>query len=181
MTKHGGTFKLSGETRDLLRKNSDFFEQISDLNGDEASGKIPLNIRGKDPEARTEAVIQANGDVEVTFVYPIDGDADAENGRLYLRDTFLFDSSEQKLKSFKRDAESNNKGSGNWAAWLEKYKAAIAAAPLKAEDEKVQNFAKRVARTFGRPITDETGATFPEIREVWVKDGCRARFRYWTR
>ncbi|MCE9624259.1 MAG: FHA domain-containing protein [Deltaproteobacteria bacterium] len=170
MTKHGGTFKLSGETRDLLRKNKDFFEQISALNGDEGSDKVPLNIMGKDPEARTETKVQPNGDVEVSFVYPLDNDADPENGRLYLRDTFLFDSSEQKLKSFKRDAESNNKGSGNWAAWLEKYKTAIAAAPLKVEDEKVQQFAKTVARTFGRPITDESGATFPEIREVWVKD-----------
>ncbi len=169
MTKHGGTFKLSGETRDLLRKNKDFFEQISALHA-EGPEQIPLNIQGKDPEARTEAKIQANGDVEVTFVYPLDDNPQAEDGRIYLRDTFLFDSAEQRLKSFHRSAEYNGKGQGNWQAWLEKYKAALTAAPLKAEDEKVQKFAQAVGRSFGRPVTDEDGATLPEIREVLAKD-----------
>lgn len=169
MTKHGGTFKLSGETRDLLRKNKDFFEQISALHA-EGPEQIPLNIQGKDSEARTEAKIQANGDVEVTFVYPLDDNPQAEDGRIYLRDTFLFDSAEQRLKSFHRSAEYNGKGQGNWQAWLEKYKAALAAAPLKAEDEKVQKFAQTVGRSFGRPVTDEDGATLPEIREVLAKD-----------
>lgn len=169
MTKHGGTFKLSGETRDLLRKNKDFFEQISALHA-EGPEQIPLNIQGKDPEARTEAKIQANGDVEVTFVYPLDDNSEAEDGRIYLRDTFLFDSAEQRLKSFQRSAEYNGKGQGQWQAWLEKYKAALAAAPLKAEDEKVQKFAQAVGRSFGRPVTDEDGATLPEIREVLAKD-----------
>lgn len=169
MTKHGGTFKLSGETRDLLRKNKDFFEQISALHA-EGPEQIPLNIQGKDPEARTEAKIQANGDVEVTFVYPLDDNSEAGDGRIYLRDTFLFDSAEQRLKSFQRSAEYNGKGQGQWQAWLEKYKAALAAAPLKAEDEKVQKFAQAVGRSFGRPVTDEDGATLPEIREVLAKD-----------
>lgn len=170
MTKHGGTFKLSGETRDLLRKNTDFFEQISALNGAEDPEKIPLILRGKDPKARTEAKIQANGDVEVSFVYPIDDNADSEDGRIELRDTFLFDSAEQKLKSFNRSVEYNGKGQGNWQAWFEKYKATIDAAPLKIEDAKVQKFATEVARSFGRPITDEDGSTLPEIRDVLKKD-----------
>ncbi|MCC6273865.1 MAG: hypothetical protein IT572_10400, partial [Deltaproteobacteria bacterium] len=72
-----------------MRKNKDFFEQISALHA-EGSEQIPLNIQGKDPEARTEAKIQANGDVEVTFVYPLDDNPQAEDGRIYLRDTFLF-------------------------------------------------------------------------------------------
>ncbi|MCC6273067.1 MAG: FHA domain-containing protein, partial [Deltaproteobacteria bacterium] len=120
--------------------------------------------------ARTEAKIQANGDVEVTFVYPLDDNPQAEDGRIYLRDTFLFDSAEQRLKSFHRSAEYNGKGQGSWQAWLEKYKAALAAAPLKTEDEKVQKFAQTVGRSFGRPVTDEDGATLPEIREVLAKD-----------
>ncbi|MDL1871665.1 FHA domain-containing protein [Deltaproteobacteria bacterium PRO3] len=153
----------------MLRKNKDFFEQISALHA-EGPEQIPLNIQGKDPEARTEAKIQANGDVEVTFVYPLDDNSEAGDGRIYLRDTFLFDSAEQRLKSFQRSAEYNGKGQGQWQAWLEKYKAALAAAPLKAEDEKVQKFAQAVGRSFGRPVTDEDGATLPEIREVLAKD-----------
>jgi len=170
MTKHGGTFKLSGDTRDLLRKNRDFFDQLTSLNGDEESGKIPLNLLGKDPEAHTEAKIQDNGDVEVAFVYPVDSNPDSSDGRIYLRDTFVFDASEQILKSFDRKAEYNGQGQGNWQAWVEKYNSAIAAAPLAISDEKVQKFAKTIARSFSRPITDETGATLPEIREIWVKD-----------
>ena len=58
MTKHGGSFQLSGDTRDLLRKHGDFFDQLTSLQGDdEASGQIPLKLKGKDPEAHTEAKI----------------------------------------------------------------------------------------------------------------------------
>lgn len=169
MTKHGGTFKLSGETRDLLRENQSFFEEILGLYDPEDPAKIPLRFKSGDPESHTEAKIQPSGDVEVSFVIPLDGDTDPENGRIYLRDTFVFDPSEKKLKDYQRSFDYNGKGQGSWQEWLGKFRETLTTNPRTIDDPTVQAFAFSAGSSFGRSITNEKGETLDEFRSAYAR------------
>ncbi|MFO1463431.1 MAG: hypothetical protein U1F66_06610 [bacterium] len=138
---------LSPETRNLLRDNKDFFESISKQG--EANGK---KIQGKDSEARTEVEVQADGNVAVSFVFPVDDNADATDGRIYVRDTFVFDPSQKKLNGYKRDFEYNGRGENKeeWKKWLAAYRSA----PLP-DDPKIQAFGAMVARSYSRPFSPQ--------------------------
>ncbi len=139
------TSALSQETRNLLKDNSDFFEAITKQGKD--TGKA---IKGRDAEAHTEVEVQSDGNVAVTFVFPVDDNANASDGRIYLRDTFVFDPSQKKLNSYKRDFQYNGRGDNkeDWKKWLAGYKAS--ALP---DDQKLQAFALTVARSFARPFS----------------------------
>ncbi len=146
------TSALSQETRDLLRDNKSFFEAVSNL-GD----KTGIKIQGKDAEARTEVEVLADGNVAVSFVYPVDDNGQTDDGRIYLRDTFTYDPSQKKLNGYKRDFQYNGRGEDKegWQKRLAAYK--MAALP---DDQKLQAFAMLVARTFSRPFSAEHIAIF---------------------
>lgn len=146
------TSALSQETRDLLRDNKSFFEAVSNL-GD----KTGIKIQGKDAEARTEVEVLADGNVAVSFVYPVDDNPSSDDGRIYLRDTFTYDPSQKKLNGYKRDFQYNGRGEDKegWQRRLAAYR--TAALP---DDQKLQAFAMLVARTFSRPFSAEHIAIF---------------------
>lgn len=146
------TSALSQETRDLLRDNKSFFEAVTNL-GD----KTGIKIQGKDAEARTEVEVQADGNVAVSFVYPVDDNGQTDDGRIYLRDTFTWDPSQKKLNGYKRDFQYNGRGEDKegWQKRLAAYR--TSALP---DDQKLQAFAMLVARTFSRPFSAEHVAIF---------------------
>ena len=161
------SFRLSQETFELLKKNRDFYESLFDLQKKKES---PLLPKATDAESRTESKLRDNGDVEVSLVLPVDDDGDAANGRIYVRDTFVFDPSERVLKSYQRSFEHNGKGGDEWKGWLGKYQALSDAAGRAATDPTVQKFAHRVARSYGRPIVDDAANTLPEIKAAFEKE-----------
>ncbi|HKX12186.1 MAG TPA: FHA domain-containing protein, partial [bacterium] len=100
---------------------------------------------------------------------PLDSDADPENGRIYLRDSFVFDPSEKKLKSYQRTFDYNGKGQGAWADWLQKYRDTLKSNPRTIDDPVVQAFAFSAGTSFGRALTDENGATLPEFSQAYKR------------
>lgn len=161
------SFRLSQETFELLKKNRDFYESLFDLQKKKES---PLLPKATDAESRTEAKVRDNGDVEVSLVLPVDDDGDASNGRLYVRDTFVFDASERVLKSYQRSFEHNGKGGDEWKGWLAKYQGLPDSAGRGAADPVVQKFAHRVARSYGRALVDDAANTLPEIKAAFEKE-----------
>ncbi len=161
------SFRLSQETFELLKKNRDFYESLFDLQKKKES---PLLPKATDAESRTESKVRDNGDVEVSLVLPVDDDGNAANGRIYVRDTFVFDPSERVLKSYQRSFEHNGKGGDEWKGWLGKYQALSDAQGRPATDPTVQKFAHRVARSYGRPIVDDAANTLPEIKAAFEKE-----------
>lgn len=147
------TFRLSRETKKALGENSDFFESIRQVNQE-----ISLSLKGGDLEARTEAETQDNGDRAVTFVYPLDDNEAPGDGRIYLKDKFVFDAGESKLKSYQRSFELHPSVAANpkWQEWLKKFQATVA--PVKPDDPKLASFAVRVALTYSRSITSDIKA-----------------------
>ncbi|HKY64170.1 MAG TPA: FHA domain-containing protein [bacterium] len=152
-----------------MRENQAFFKEVLDLFDPQDPEKIPLKFKSGDPESRSEAVVHPNGEVEVSFVIPLDSDADPENGRVYLRDTFVFDSSEKKLKSYQRAFDYNGKGEGNWAAWLEKYRETLKQ-PRGIDDKTVQDFAFSAGTSFGRALTDADGKTLEDFAKAYKRE-----------
>ncbi len=147
------TSQLSQETRDLLKENRKFFEALVP-----ALQKAELGFKGVDPEARTETVALENGDVQVTFIYPLDNDGDQANGRLYVRDRFVFDKAEKELKNFHRDFDYNGKGNREqWKAWLKQIQASG-----QPTAEAYKQFAVTAAGTYSRPIDGEILKFFQE-------------------
>lgn len=146
------TSGLSQETRDLLRQNSNFFEAVTKL-----GEKTGIKVQGKDTEARTEVEVQADGNIAVSFVYPVDDNNKGDDGRIYLRDTFVYDPSQKKLNGYKRDFQYNGRGEDKegWQKRLAAYRSA--ALP---DDEKLQTFAMLVARTYSRPFSVDHVAIF---------------------
>ncbi|MCC7343375.1 MAG: hypothetical protein IT573_00450, partial [Deltaproteobacteria bacterium] len=161
------SFRLSQETFELLKKNRDFYESLFDLQKKKES---PLLPKATDSESRTESKVRDNGDVEVSLVLPVDDDGEAANGRLYVRDTFVFDASERVLKSYQRSFEHNGKGGDEWKGWLAKYQTLAGGAGRGATDPVVQKFAHRVARSYGRAIVDDDANTLPEIKAAFEKE-----------
>lgn len=152
------TSALSQETRDLLRENANFFEAVAKL-----GEKTGIGIKGKDAEARTEVEVQGDGKVAVSFVYPVDDNGQAEDGRIYLRDTFVYDPSLKTANSYKRDFQYNGRGEDKegWQKRLAAYR--NAALP---DEQKVQTFAMLVARTFSRPFSAEQVAIFSKNKDT---------------
>lgn len=161
------SFRLSQETYELLKKNRDFYNSLFDL---QKNKETPLSPKATDAESRTESKLRDNGDVEVSLVLPVDNDADPENGRLYVRDTFVFDPSEKVLKSYQRSFENNGKGGDEWKGWLGKYESLPDSKGRGPTDAAVQRFAHRVARSYGRPVVDDDLNTLPEIKEAFKKE-----------
>ncbi len=143
----GGTIKspLSQETRDLFKTESTakFFESLAP-----STGKAKLDMRF-DGEAQTETKALPNGDIEVVFIYPLDDNADAQDGRLYLRDKFVWDPAEKQVKNFSRDFSYN--GEGNREHWKPLLTEVSKAAPPS--QAAVQEFALVAGRSWSRPFT----------------------------
>lgn len=144
----GGTIKapLSQETRDLFKENQKFFEALAP-----ALSEAKLMVKMGDPETRTETKALENGDIEVTFVYPLDDNNDAADGRLYLRDKFLWDAKESQIKTFNRDYSYNGEGNReSWKPLLAKMQG------LKAPDaDTAAQFGMTAGRSYSRPFGKE--------------------------
>lgn len=148
MADGGNTFRFSGETRNLLRDHSDFFGTLG-----EALQEAKLNLRGGDNDARSERSFKDDGSVEIVLIFPLDQDEKEGNGRIYLRDRFVFDPAQQKLKQFQRTFEYNKQGSAAaWTPLLEKLEG-WNYYPDAADKDKIKRFASRVARSYSRPLT----------------------------
>lgn len=144
-------FQLTRETKGLLREHTDFFDSIKDL-----TTELGLGLMGGDAEAHTEVSVQSDGDVEVTFVYPIDNNKDSTDGRIYLKDRFVFDPKEEKLKEYARQFDS--KGDQSWKEWLERYRATSKDTPADSLDPALREKAILIGRSFARPIEDSLNA-----------------------
>ncbi|HKX12307.1 MAG TPA: hypothetical protein VJP40_04070, partial [bacterium] len=163
---------MSRETRDLLKQHQDFFSSVLDLydGKGETPQKTPLKFKPADAEARTEAEVKPNGDVEVTFIIPLDDNEKAGDGRVYLKDKFVFDPTQKVLKGYKRSFEHNGQGDSNaWKGWLGKYEALLKDGPGLG-DKRVQSFGLSVARTFGQNVVDEQDQTLEKFREAFKRE-----------
>ncbi len=142
-------FQLTRETKRLLNENRDFFGAANAV-----TEELGLKIPPGDPEAHTEVTLRPDGDIEVLFVYPIDNNGSSADGRIYLKDRFVFDSKEEKLKSFQRHFDFNDGGKQDspWKDWVEKYRKAGGEVSLEKLDERGKVMAMQIGRSFGRPI-----------------------------
>ncbi len=95
----------------------------------------------------------------VDFLFPVDDDNNATNGRIYLRDSFVFDAAEQNFKKFERSYQYNGKGQGAWKDWLKKLQGA--ALP---SSEEARVFALTVGRSYSRPLDSDD----PNIKQALV-------------
>ncbi|MFO1463432.1 MAG: FHA domain-containing protein [bacterium] len=161
------SYRLSQETYELLKENRDFYQSLRELQEKKES---PLLPKATDAESRTERKVRDNGEVEVSIILPLDDNANPADGRLYVRDTFVFDPSEQVLKSYQRSFEASTDAGDQWKGWLGKYQGLAAGEKRSIKDPAVQKFALRVARSHGRAITDEDGNTLPAIKEAFKKE-----------
>jgi len=162
------SYRLSQETYGLLVENRDFYKSLRDL---QDKKETPLKPKATGADARTEAKLRDNGDVEVSIILPVDDNDDASDGRIYVKDTFVFDPSESVLKDYKRSFERNDKGGDEWKGWLGKYQALAESEKRKVSDPAVQKFAQVVAKTYSRAITDDSAATLPDIKAAFGKEG----------
>lgn len=136
---------FSREARTHLSEHRDYFRWF---NPSETGS--PLRIKLGDPEAGTFRDHTAAGDVRIAFVYPLDDNEDSSDGRLYLKDTFIFDPFERHLKDFRSEISGKATPevlSGAARLWENR--------PRSIEDLRVRNFAADVAALHGRPLTGE--------------------------
>jgi len=162
------SYRISPETYRLLAENRDFYKSLREL---QDKKETPLRPQAKGADARAESKLRDNGDVEVSLILPIDDNGDPSDGRLYVKDTFVFDPSESVLKSYQRSFENNLKGGEEWKGWLEKYQALAKQEHRPITNPEVQVFAQRVARSYSRPITDSAANTLPEIKAAFTEEG----------
>lgn len=160
------TQRLTPETRKLLPEHEGFYSAALDLY---AQKRSPLVLKARDPEARTEAEVRPNGDVEITLVLPFDSNDQAADGRIYLKDRFLFDPTQKVLKAYQRSFELAGNSAPAWQAWLAKYRATLRPPP-KLNDPKILDFALGVARTYALPLVDERGQTLEKFRTAFSKE-----------
>ncbi|HKY62574.1 MAG TPA: hypothetical protein VJR29_04070 [bacterium] len=122
------TRPLNREIHSHLREQTDFFKPVIKL-----CEQLGLQLKAKDAEAHVEIAIQevegsdgcVDGDIAITFVYPIDNDHDPDNGRLYLRDRFVFGRSKKdQLIEYSRGFD--YKGDDRWKGWVKAYRAEAA-------------------------------------------------------
>ncbi len=141
-------FRLSRETLGLFKDHKDFFQSVAGL-----YSETHLKVKLLDPEAKTSKILRENGDVELSFLYPLDDNDNAEDGRIYFNDTFVFNPTEEKFKEFKRSFAYNQKSSDTsqkpqWEEWLAKYQHTA----IPTADQ-----AKAFATTAGRSVSRELG------------------------
>lgn len=159
-------FRLSPETYELLKKHRDFYKSVIQLQED---GQSPLVPKATDAESHTEFKTLDNDEREITIVLPVDDDSLPENGRIYLRDRFVFDPLERRLISFQRSFEHNGTGGPEWKEWLARYRATTDAT-LDENSPQTLTFAKNVALSSGRPLTDENANTLPNIKAALSRE-----------
>ncbi len=143
-------FPLSKGTKRLLAENIDFFDSITGL-----TQQLGLGLRGNDAEAGTETTVRDDGNVQVTFIYPLDNNGDPADGRIYLKDQFIFDPGSKELREFQRifDLKEAGANSGQWQAWLLRYQEGPEAGDWPLTDPKLQRFVSQVVRTHSQEIT----------------------------
>lgn len=170
------SFKLSQEIIDSLlsAEHRPLFQPLLDLS-DPARQTEPLPTRPKarDPEARAECLSLAEGGFQCTLVLPIDDNAGVEDGRLYLRDTFVYDSSGMELRSFQRKFSGNGRGGENWSKYLQAYASVGEREALTSADPRVRALAARLAPLLPRPVaySDEGQVkTLPKIRAAFQRE-----------
>ena len=77
-----------------------YYRRLVDL-----TGKQAISILGSDPEAGVVSERHADGRIEIALRFPIDDNADPTDGRLYLRDTFVFAAKDRSLIEHRRNLE----------------------------------------------------------------------------
>lgn len=142
-------FRFSPETKKALGENVSFFEAVARV-----CESTRLALKGSDSEAVTEVETGSGSDRTVTFVYPLDDNEIASDGRIYLKDRFVFDAGERRLLEYRRSFELHPdvKDLPEWQERLKKFQEAQAPALL---DPGLKKFAFGVALTHSRPLTKE--------------------------
>lgn len=104
-------------------------------------------------DAYTETEVLRNGDLKVTFVYPLDNDYDHSNGRMFVKDIFVYDGKDHLPKKVDREFAWNRRGDKReqWKKWEKEYRGI--AKPTK---NQFLRFANTVAKTYSRPIDSKT-------------------------
>ncbi|MFO1462689.1 MAG: hypothetical protein U1F66_02860, partial [bacterium] len=148
----------------MLREHLDFFAPFSVA---ASQGDLP-RLLGKDPEAQTEFRLLPNGDREVSWVYPLDDNADPGDGRLYLRDVFTFDPSESLLKNFSRECR---EASGADSPWLRSCRGLTASFAWDRRHPLVRDFAASAGRSYARPFAASDGSLEPELLAALLAQG----------
>lgn len=153
------TSALSRETRDLLKENQFFYDSVIKL-----FDQTALKFKPSDSEAKTEVELLKDGKLAVHVIIPIDANTQADDGRIYLRDTFIFDDKQKQLHEHKRSFEYNGRGENKaeWQTWLEKYKAG--ATP---SGDALSAFAAGAARSFSRPFSEKQFKIFKENSGIY--------------
>lgn len=158
----GGTsYPISGKT---LRSIADYYKNKDTKFYKPVIGlykKSKMGILFKSSDSRVERKKLPNGNIQVDFVYALDDNRDASDGRIFIRDEFVFSKKDQKFKSYYRSYSYNRKGSqrGAWKDWLGKYRALD-----KPTSSMAKQFANSVARgyvsvgTSSRPTPSTTKA-----------------------
>src|SRR5262245_58655463 len=141
-------FQMEGYLRDFILKDTDIFDPVVsrvDENSKESGKGFSPNIKTKDRQSQVE-ITKGSDHSTVVLSYPIDTDADASNGRLYLEDQFVFDRSTETLQEVHRTfrMSGGSAGSDDWGTLYGRLKKLEEEEPLKKEDPKVQKFFKDV-------------------------------------
>ena len=138
-----------------MGKDPEFFTPVASINR-----QFDLVLRGADPEAQIETEVLDDGKLSVTMVYPLDDNEIAEDGRVYLKDKFIWDKNEKSLLYFRRSCEANGALPERWATILQGYQEELEKAQLKQfNDPDVQKFGAQILPTRLRSLN-------PPIKEV---------------
>lgn len=132
-------YPLSGETRALLKRQGDFFRAVADLHAE-----TQVNLRGTDSEAVVER-LEENGEIHVSFVYPLDDNADPADGRIYLRDRFTFGAAGEEFRTYTRSFEYAGRDAA-WAARAQRFRDFPTPSPTA-----VTTFSQELARRYAGP------------------------------
>ncbi|HKY62116.1 MAG TPA: hypothetical protein VJR29_01745, partial [bacterium] len=159
------TSALSRETRDLLKENQYFYDTVLKL-----VDSTGLKLKPADVESKTEIEQLQDGKLAVHFLIPIDGNGDATDGRILLRDTFIFDEKQRTIHEHKRSFEYNGRGENKaeWQKWLETYKEK---AGQSAQGQQLSSFAATAALSFNRPFSDKQFELFKKLNNRKIQNG----------
>jgi hypothetical protein len=106
--------------------------------------------------------VGATGHVKVSFVYPIDTNDNPDDGRIYLKDHFIFDPQTQTLELYWRRFD--YQGEGPWQGWVERYRATVKDQDVGGMAPGLREAATRIGQSFGRPISSALSQRIKEQR-----------------
>ncbi|MDX1386669.1 MAG: hypothetical protein R3257_03695, partial [bacterium] len=90
----------SPEVQGALESHAQYYKELLPF-----EKRLNLQVRHEDPEAHTLISREPGGRFSLTLVLPVDDDGNPDNGRFYLKDTFVFDARGDKFLDWGREWE----------------------------------------------------------------------------